>query len=400
MTLESSRCRTFRYRLHPTKIQFQALVLQQKYQCELYNAALEERIGARAWEHRSVSYFDQCRTLKGLKAFRPEVVASGVVLCRGTLKRLDRAYASFFRRLKRGENPGFPRFKSVNRFDSLQWAENSGWKLKTQHRRLYLKGIGEIKTNFHRPFKGEPKAITVKREGTRWWLNVHCANIPAAPLARMCCEIGIDLGVVNQIATSDGEVKRGQHFGAKEHKKLVQAQRALSTKTLGSNRRQRQINEIVRLHSKMRNQRRNFAHQLSRQLVNEYDLIVLEDLRIAKMVRAPIPKPDSERPGKYLPNGARRQAGLNRSILDAGWGQFASLLSYKAEIAGRTVVSVNPRYTSQTCAECLHVDAENRVSREEFQCRRCRHRDFADINAARNILRAGRVLRVSARDGQ
>src|ERR1035438_7955707 len=103
MAQENSSCRTFRYRLHPTKNQIRALLLQQRYQCELYNAALEERIGAWTWERRSVSYFDQSRTLTGLKDCRPEVVASGVTLCRGTLKRLDRAYSAFFRRVKRGE---------------------------------------------------------------------------------------------------------------------------------------------------------------------------------------------------------------------------------------------------------------------------------------------------------
>ena len=400
MTSKGSRCRTYRYRIHPTKLHTQALLLQQRYQCELYNAALEERIGSWTWERRSVSYFEQCRTLKGLKDFRPEVVASGTVLCRGTLKRLDRAYGAYFRRMKRGETPGFPRFKTASRFDSLQWAEDSGWKLKPQHRRLYLKGIGEIKTNYYRPFKGEPKAITVKREGTRWWLSVHCVSVPAVPLDRTCSEIGIDLGVVNQIATSDGELKKGKHFGAKAQKHLAQAQRELAMKQRGSNRRRRQVDEVVRLHNKIKNQRRNAAHQLSRQLVNDYDLIALEDLRIANMVLAPKGKPDPEQPEAYLPNGVRKKTGLNRSIHDAGCGQFVSLLSYKAESAGRTVVSVNPRYTSQTCAECYHVDAGNRVSQEEFRCRRCGHCDYADINAARNILRAGRALRASACDGR
>jgi len=113
-----------------------------------------------------VTYFDQCQTLTGLKECRPEVVASGISLCRGTLKRLDRAYGAFYRRVKSGESPGFPRFKPVSRFNSLQWEDRAGWKLNTKNRRLYFKGIGEIKTNYHRPLTGEPKAITAKREGT------------------------------------------------------------------------------------------------------------------------------------------------------------------------------------------------------------------------------------------
>ena len=155
----------------------------------------------------------------------------------------------------------------------------------------------------------------------------------------------------------------------------------------------------MRLHLKIKNQRSNAAHQLSRQLVNDYDFIALEDLKITNMVRTPKGRPDPEQPGAYLPNGASRKAGLNRSIHDAGWGQLVSMLVYKAESAGRTVVSVHPCYTSQTCAECHHVDAGNRISQEEFRCRKCGHCDFADINAARNILRAGRALQASACDG-
>jgi len=324
MTQEGVRCRTLRFRLHPTKLQTRALQRQLELQRELYNAALEERIGAWKVEVRTVSYFDQCRTLSGLKDVRPDVVNSGITLCRGTLKRLDRAYKAFHRRNRLGETPGFPRFKSATRFDSLEWGDACGWKVKYEGRRLYLKGIGEIKANFQRPITGDPKAITVKSEGNTWWLSVRCVNVPAVPLARTCTEIGIDLGVVNQIATSDGELKKGQHFGSKAQKNLARAQRELATKQRGSNRRRRQVEEIARLHRKVKNQRSNAAHRLSRQLINDYDFIAFEDLKIANMVRAPKGKPVSEQPGAYLTNGARRKAGLNRSIHDAGWGHSSS----------------------------------------------------------------------------
>jgi len=399
MASGASRSRTFRYRLHPTKLQTRSLLHQLDLQRELYNAALEERIGAWSWEHRSVTYYDQCLTVTGLKELRPDVVASGIHLCRGTLKRLDRAYSAFFGRVKRGETPGFPRFKPASRFHSLQWEDRGGWKLKIKDRRLYLLGIGEIRANYHRPLAGEPKTITVKREGTKWWLSVHCVKVPAAPLPRTCCDIGIDLGVVNQIATSDGELKKGLHFGVKAQKNLTRAQRELARKQSGSNRRRRKVDEIARIHNKIKCQRSNRAHELSRELVNDYDFIAHEDLEITNLVRAPKGKPDPEQPGMYLPNGARRKAGLNRSIHDAGWGQFLSLLTYKAESAGRTVVMVNPQYTSQMCAECHNVHPGNRARQKEFRCLSCGHTDVADINAARNILRAGRALQASACDG-
>jgi putative transposase len=308
------------------------LTRQIDFQRELYNAALEERIGAWQWERRSVRFFDQCKTLTGLVEVRPEVVACGVTLCRGTLKRLDRAFAAFFRRVKDGDTPGFPRFKSVQRFDSLQWEDHSGWKLKPDVRRLRLLGIGEIKMNYHRPHAGTPKAITVKREGTKWWVNVRCVDVPAQPLAPTGREVGLDLGIVNLVATSDGKLHEGELFGARTRQQLANAQRALATKQRGSNRRRRQVDDVVRLHRKVKNQRMNAAHQLSRQLVNDYDLIVVEDLKVKKMVRAPKAKLDPDQPGEYLPNGAAAKAGLNRSIHDAGWAILLSLLSYKTPL--------------------------------------------------------------------
>lgn len=397
--LTVAHCRNYCYRLHPTVRQIRVLLRQLDFQRELYNAALEERIGAWQWERRSVRYFDQCKTLTELVDVRPEVVACGITLCRGTLKRLDRAFVAFFRRAQKGENPGFPRFKSAQRFDSLQWEDRSGWKMKVEERRLRLRGIGEIKTNYHRPFAGTPKAITVKREGTKWWVNVRCVDVPAQPLAATGRKVGLDLGVVNLVATSDGKLHVGELFGAQTRKRLALAQRRLATKQPGSNRRCRQVEEIVRLHRKVKNQRMNAVHQLSRALVNDYDLIVVEGLKVKNMVRAPKAISDPDQPGKFLPNGAAAKAGLNRSIHDAGWATLLSLLSYKAESAGRTIVTVDPHYTSQTCFECGHVESGNRLSQAEFRCCACGHEAHADVNAARNILRAGRAQRASARVG-
>src|ERR1035437_1400588 len=228
------RCRTFRYRLHPTVRHTQVLLHELDYQRELYNAALEERVGVWKWERRSVSYVDQCRTLTGLRDVRPEVVASGVTLCRGTLKRLDWAFASFYRRVKSGETPGFPRFKSASRFNSLEWEDASGWKVKAEDRRLYLLGIGDVKANYHRPLMGVPKAITVKREGTRWWVSVRCVDVPATPVAPTGREVGVDLGIANLVATSDGELIVGELFGSQARSQLAVAQRKLGAKQRGS----------------------------------------------------------------------------------------------------------------------------------------------------------------------
>ncbi len=198
------RCRSFRYRLHPTVRQDATLVEMLGFQRELYNAALEERRGVWRWEHRSVSYVEQCQTLTLLREARPEVLAAGVTVCRGTLRRLDWAFAGFYRRCRAGQRPGFPRFRSATRWESLQWEDRSGWRLDSNTRRLHLLGIGAIKVRLHRPLQGTPKAVTVRREGRRWWVTIRCVDVPAHPLAPSGRDVGIDLGVGVLVATSDG----------------------------------------------------------------------------------------------------------------------------------------------------------------------------------------------------
>jgi putative transposase len=392
-----ARCRTFRYQLRPTARQIATLEYLLVLQCELYNAALEERRGAWRWERRSVSYVEQCRTLTELRTVRPEVLSAGVTLSRGTLKRLDRAFCAFYRRSRGSEAPGFPRFKASARFDSLQWEDTSGWKLKSEERRLRLLGVGEIKVNLHRPIKGRPKAITVKREGRRWFLSIRCVDVPARPLPASGREVGIDLGVCALVATSDGDLVTEGRFGRRAAERLARAQRDLSTKAPESKRRRRAVERVAAAHRKVANQRRDLAHQVSRSLVNHYDLIAYEDLKVSAMVRRPRPRPDGH--GGYLPNGARAKAGLNRAIHDAGWKGVVAMLSYKAEEAGREIVAVDPRHTSQRCSCCGHVAAENRQSQAVFRCQACGFSAHADVNAAKNILRAGRAQRALARAG-
>jgi len=151
------------------------------------------------------------------------------------------------------------------------------------------------------------------------------------------------------------------------------------------------------VHRKVRNQRKDLAHKLSREIVNRYDLIVHEDLKIPNVVRRP--KPRQAEDGTFEPNGAAAKAGLNRSIADAGWGQLLRFIAYKAEDAGREVIAVNPHHTSQRCSSCGHVDAENRRTQAEFRCQVCGHEAHADVNAAINILRAGRVRQAPACEG-
>jgi putative transposase len=388
-----SRCRSFKYLLNPTARQRVSLVGLLSRQCELYNAALEERRGAWRWEQRSVSYVDQCRTLTSLRGVRPEVLASGVTVCRGTLRRLDWAFTAFYGRCRAGQRPGYPRFRPRNRWNSLQWEDRNGWRLDPAPKRLHLMGIGGIKVRLHRPIRGTPKAITVRREGRRWWVTIRCVDVPAEPLPRTGREVGIDLGVSVLVATSDGALITNDRHARRAADQLARAQRELGTKQRGSQHRRRAVERVAATHRRIRNRRTDTLHQLSRRVVNDHDLIVHEQLAVANLVRRPKPRPDGN--GGYAPNGATAKTRLNRCIHDAGWGRLLAMIAYKAESAGRTVIAVEPRNTSRTCAHCGHISAGNRRG-AVFECQACGHQAHADTNAAINILRAGRAQQPKA----
>jgi putative transposase len=212
-----------------------------------------------------------------------------------------------------------------------------------------------------------------------------------APTGR---EVGIDLGVCAPVATSDGRLVLEGRFGQRARARLETAQRQLTTKRKGSRHRERAVEAVARAHRKVRNQRKDLAHQLSRELVNSYDLIVHEDLKITNMVRRPRARRADD--GTYEANGAAAKTGLNRSISDAGWGQLLQCIAYKAEDAGREVIAVDPRHTSQRCSCCGHVARENRLTQARFRCQECGHEAHADVNAAANILRAGRARQAPA----
>lgn len=376
--------------LDPTVKQGQALNLLLIEQCRLYNAALEERRGAWQWERRSVTRFEQYRSLTGLADQEPTLLAFGVTVARGTLMRLDRAFQSFFRRLKSGDKPGFPRFRSTSRFDSAEWPDDIGWKLDERSRRLYLQGVGHVKLRLHRQLRGTPKTITVRRVGRRWQVTVFCVDVPGREAPPTGQQVGVDLGITVFAGLSDGRLIDNPRYLASSAERLAKAQRVVAGRSRGSSRRRSAGERVGAIHRKVRNQRRDFLHKLSRALVDAHDLVAIEDLRISNMTRRPRPRADAI--GGYEPNGAARKTGLNRAIHDAGWGTLIAMLTYKAEDAGRELIAVNPRDTSRTCARCAHVDRDNRRD-TVFRCVSCGHEDHADVNAAVNILRAGQAQR-------
>lgn len=204
--------------------------------------------------------------------------------------------------------------------------------------------------------------------------------------------VGIDVGIASFLTTSEGHHQANPRWARAGADRLAGAQVVLARKRRGSANRRAARATVAARHRKVANQRRDFHHKLARKLVQQYDVIVVEDLAIANMVRRARPVPDPDRPGTYLPNGAAAKSGLNRSISDAGWGAFRRVLHAKAEEAGRVVLEVDPRHTSDRCGACGHTAKENRVSQAVFRCRSCGHTAHADEHAAANILRAGLAL--------
>jgi putative transposase len=400
--------RAYKFLLRPTARQAAALGEMLRDHCSLYNAALQERRDAyRHVSRTSIKYGQQSAQLKEIRAFDPERQGRWSFSSQqATLRRLDKAFAAFFRRVKDGQTPGYPRFKGVGHFDTVVFPKDGDgcrWDSVPHDRqtRVRLQGIGHVRVHQHRPVRGRVKTISVKREGNRWYLVLACDNVPAEKLPPTGAIVGIDMGVAHFLTTSGGEHVANPRFLQAMADQLAEAQRHLATfpKRTGQRTKAHRAaaRKVATLYGKIRRQRADFHHKTARALSTGHDVIAHERLNTAQMTKRTAPRPDPAGDGAFLPNGAAAKTGLNRSILDAGWAQFLKILANKAESAGRLVVSVDARNTSRTCPECGHVTKENRATQAKFQCVRCGFAANADHVGALNVLNgAGLVLCAAA----
>ncbi|MGW1432926.1 RNA-guided endonuclease InsQ/TnpB family protein [Streptomyces sp. NPDC002431] len=397
--------RAYKFLIRPTVGQAAALTAMLADHCSLYNGALQERRDAyRHASKTSVKYGMQSAQLKEIRAFDPERQGRWSFSSQqATLRRLDKAFAAFFRRIKAGETPGYPRFRGAGWFDTVEFPKDGDgcrWD-STPHdpvTRVRLQGVGHVKVNQHRPVAGKVKTVSVKREGKRWYVVLTADQARPEPLPVTGGVVGIDMGLASFLTTSNGEHVPNPRHGRKAAAKLEAAQRKLSRfprvrrdKRTGNH--ERAVQRVADLHRKVRRRRLDHAHKTALDLVREHDFIAHEDLKIRNMVKTVEPKPDPGTPGGFLPNGAFAKTGLNHSISDAGWGVFLTILHAKAESAGRDVIAVDPRNTSRKCPECGHIAKENRPTQEKFHCVSCGHQAHADHVGALNVLRAGLVRR-------
>lgn len=404
--------RSFKFQVKPTARQQVLLSAMLADHCALYNAALQERRDAYQSRGVTVRYGDQSEQLKEIRAADAEGQGRwSFTSQQQTLRRLNKAFDGFFRRVKAGQTPGYPRFRSTRRFDSVEFVNTDGAKWDATPKastsswtHVRLQGVGYLKVNQHRPVSGRVKTIQIKREGSharpRWFVVLSCDDVPMLPLPETGTVVGIDLATGrNGLAyLSDGHVIANPRAYARIEKKLAVAQRDAATSRpkpfqRASLRHKRALERVRALHAKAARCRADHLHKAARSLVDAYDIIAHEKMQTASMTRRPKPKPDPDQPDQFLPNNATAKTGLNKSILDSGWGMFLGFLNDKAACAGRLVIPVNPAYTSQTCHQCSHVDSAARVGKV-YACTNlgCGWSGDADHNAAINIERAGLAL--------
>jgi putative transposase len=382
--------KTFKYQLTPTPEQERALetVL---HRCRmLYNCALEQR---KTWWGRgqgiSASYYQQATELPDLKAACPEYAEVHSQVLQDGLRRVDKTYQAFFRRVANGETPGYPRFQGQNRYHSFIYPQYGNGAV-LDGGVLSLSKIGRIPVRLHRPLAGMPKTVTISKEAAGWYVSFSCAEVPAEPLPLTRRETGIDVGLKVFLVTADGEYIENPRHYRKAERGLKKAQKCVSRRKKGSKRWRKAVNRCARKYQKVRRQRTDFHHKTALHLVREYDVIYLEDLQVRNLSRRPASLPDGN--GGYLPNGASAKAGLNKSIQDAGWFAFRRILACKAAWAGKRVDAVPPAYTTQDCSGCGER-VQKSLSVRTHICTNCGLILDRDENAARNILWAGQALR-------
>jgi putative transposase len=355
----------FKYRLYPTREQKRAIHFTLERCRLLYNRLLEERILAYRSEGKSLNYYDQANTFNDRKQHIPVLKQVHSQVLQDVAKRLDKAFQAFFRRVKNDEEPGFPRFKPEQRYDSFTYPQGGHTLVGNKVR---LSKIGDVKIKLHRQPQGKIKTCTITVKNGKYYACFSC-EVDGQPLPSSTNQVGVDLGLKHLAITSEGETFEAPKRLRHTERKLKQLQRSVSRKQRGSSRRKKSVRMLAKLHENVSNGRKDHAHKVSRELVNRYGLIAFENLNVQGMVK---------------------NHHLAKSIADAGWRQLVQFTTYKAESAGRVVVQVDPRNTSQQCSRCGEI-VKKALSVRIHRCDHCGYTADRDENAARNILQRALV---------
>lgn len=355
---------SYKFRIYPSKSQTRKLETTLDICRELYNSALQERRDAWKLNRINITNQDQEKQLPEIKKIREDLNLVYSQVLQDVLKRVDRSFQNFFNRVKRKEKAGFPRFQNKSRYNSFTFKQ-SGFNLKSG--KLNLSTIGKVKIKLHREIIGKVKTLTVLRDSCGKWfasLSVETKEEILEPTNKV---IGIDVGVSTFATLSDGVEIDNPRFLKTDEKRLAIAQKRLSKQAKGTKERYKKRKIVAKIHSRIKNRRSNFAHQVSSFLVKNYDVIFFESLNVKAMMKNHC---------------------LSKAIGDAAWNQLINFSLYKAENAGRTVKLVNPRNTSQQCSQCGEIVKKD-LSVRVHHCLKCGLVLDRDINAAINIKTRG-----------
>jgi len=369
MTRRIEMRKTFKFRLFPTRGQRTKLKATLEGCRRAYNLCLQIRRDAYQNDGVSLSLYDTGRMVKDWRTDDPIIGACHTHLIQNVCERVQLAFQAFWRRCKNGENPGYPRFKSEDRYGSFTFKDPArGFSLRGD-RTLRLSGIGDVRIKKHRSLEGTIRRLTIWRDGTGTWFACFSVDVEEKVLPPSHDAIGIDVGIEKFAVMSDGTRVENPRFLKQDEKRLKKVQRQLSESLRGSERRRNKRKAFQKTWKKVENRRKDFAHKLSRQVVNAFGIICVEKLDIKGMTE------DNWR-------------SLNRNIHDVAWGRFRQYLSYKAEEAGRVLVAVDPRYTSRMCSGCGEMVFKP-LDQRVHSCPHCGLEMDRDLNAAINILRRG-----------
>ena len=362
--------RNYKFRIYPNKEQKRKLANWLKTCRIIYNSALADRKNYYEHTGKGLTRTAQQKILKTDKVKHPQVKEVHSQVAQEVLFRVERAYNNFFRRVKAGEKPGYPRYKGPGQYKSLTFTQfGDGLGASFQNGKLKLSKVGLVKIKLHQEIYGTAKTCTIKREQSGKWYAVLAVEESPVLYSSNRQSIGLDVGVKEFAVLSNGDKIPNPKHLQKSERKLKTLQKSLSRKKKGSKNRARARLKLARQHEKVRNQRKDFHHKLSNQLVWKYGTIVVEDLQIKNMVK---------------------NHNLAKCIADVGWGEFVSMLSYKAESAGRTLVKVPPHRTTQECSRCGKT-VQKDLSVRVHSCPHCGLVMDRDHNAAVNILQRYKV---------